>query len=100
MDRADRKALHNFLLRPRRRTDDIWCDAISLQEILHPYGCRITPWEHPTLLDVGIDIYLGCNIRLIPTKKGYRVSGLELDGLIKSLTEIVCAIHKHSKTCY
>jgi hypothetical protein len=68
--------------------------------MLKSYGCKVTPWEHPTLLDVGIDIYLGRkNIRLIPTKKGYRIDGFELEGLPKTLSEIVCTIQKFSKTC-
>lgn len=100
MEREHRKALHSFLLRRRRRADDLWYDALDLAAILEPYGCIVTAWDHPVLLDVGLDIFLnGKNTRLVPTKKGFRVLGIEMDNLHKSLLEIVCVIQKYSKEC-
>jgi hypothetical protein len=95
IDKHVRLALHTFLVQPVRNKEDLWTHACALSEILIPLGCRISLWEHPILLDVGLDIFHNNrNIRLIPTKKGYRVLGLETDMPQKSLMEIICVIQK------
>lgn len=93
IDKSDRLALHSLLVRPVRKSEDVYAHIDDFLEILAPYGCRISLWEHPLLLEVGIDLFVNNrNIRLIPTKKGYRVVGFETDMPQKSLWEILCVI--------
>lgn len=90
ISREDRRKLHNFLLIANRNPLDKLDHAIELCDIIFPYGCTPSVWEHPVLFESGIDIMRShLLIRLIVTKKGYRAVGFQTDSLIKNLTEIV-----------
>lgn len=93
ISREHRKAIHRFLLQPKRNPPDLLDDAIALQSILKDYGCTVSPWEHPILFQSGIHIHTaGSLLNLIPTKRGYRLLSYELDGLQKTLSEIICQV--------
>jgi hypothetical protein len=96
MSPSDRKLLHNFLLQPKSRNSDINQDILILREMLRPYGCSITLWEHAILLEIGIDVFAGANMRLIPTRRGYRLQGMETDSLVASMANILEHIHKYA----